>query len=180
METQQQRMITRTSPKKLDDFFKTPEKVTLELLKHVSFKGEVWECACGNGKISEVLKKETDCKIYSSDLIDREYGHQKDFLLFNNRKTDNIVTNPPFKLTEQFLLTALELSSQKVAMLLPIRYLTGLNRKKIFDEYPLNKLIVIPYKIDFTNSGNPMFECAWYVWNKQSTKQEIIIGEWKP
>ena len=38
------------------DFYPTPEIATLKLLEKESFKGDIWECACGDGAISNILK----------------------------------------------------------------------------------------------------------------------------
>ena len=40
-----------------NDFYPTPEVATLKLLNKESFKGSIWECACGDGAISEILVK---------------------------------------------------------------------------------------------------------------------------
>ena len=77
---------------------------------------DIWECACGNGAMSEVIK-ENGYNVYSSDLIDRGYGDIGIDFLQSNRKVDNIVTNPPFNLATEFTLKAFELAKHKVVML---------------------------------------------------------------
>ena len=68
------------SEKADNDFYTTnPKTVKLFLEKFLGdgnkFEGDVWECACGSGNISEVLKKEfPNCNIISSDLVDHGYG----------------------------------------------------------------------------------------------------------
>jgi hypothetical protein len=174
-------LIQRTCPKKVgDDFFPTPPEVTQELLNHFTFEGEIWECACGDGAISKVLEANGYTNIYSSDLVNRGYGeYDKDFLLLNNRKCENIITNPPFKNAADFMEKALELATKKVAMLMPIRYLTSKVRTDIFNKYPLHAILIIPYKIDFTGSNNPRDEAAWFVWDKSTKEQRILHGAWK-
>ena len=50
-----------------DDFYPTPKYAVEELLKREVFNGNIWECACGKGDISEVfIKKGFDVK--STDL----------------------------------------------------------------------------------------------------------------
>lgn len=39
------------------DFYPTPPYAVKELLKRENFNGNIWECACGDGAVSEVLKK---------------------------------------------------------------------------------------------------------------------------
>lgn len=54
-------------------------KTALEMFKEIGLHEKVWECACGMGHISEVLKQE-GYTVHSSDLINRGYGETKDFL----------------------------------------------------------------------------------------------------
>ena len=77
------------------DFYATPEIATLSLLNKEKFIGNIWECACGDGAISKVLKNK-NYNVYSSDLINRGYGDETIDFLNTNKKFDNIVTNPPF------------------------------------------------------------------------------------
>ena len=39
-----------------EDFYPTPPYAVEELLKREVFSGNIWECACGEGDISEVFK----------------------------------------------------------------------------------------------------------------------------
>ena len=46
------------------DFYSTPEQCTIDLLERETFDGPIWECACGEGAISEVLKKHNYKHLY--------------------------------------------------------------------------------------------------------------------
>ena len=50
------------------DFFSTPRWATFALIDNEKFSGEIWECACGDGIMSKVLK-ETGCAVLSSDRL---------------------------------------------------------------------------------------------------------------
>ena len=63
-----------------DDFYPTPKYAVDELLKREVFNGNIWECACGEGDISEVFLK-NGYNVRSSDLIDRNYGIVENFLI---------------------------------------------------------------------------------------------------
>ena len=52
------------------DFFPTPAWATEALIDNERFDGDLWECACGNGAMSEVLENASS-NVYSSDLFDR-------------------------------------------------------------------------------------------------------------
>jgi len=62
-----------------NDYYATPPESVEELLKREEFS-DVWECACGEGHISEVLKNHNIHSL-SSDLINRRYGLVEDFLI---------------------------------------------------------------------------------------------------
>ena len=55
------------------DFYPTPRWATYALINSEHFDGDIWEPACGDGSMSEVLA-ETGNLVISSDLFDRGYG----------------------------------------------------------------------------------------------------------
>jgi hypothetical protein len=155
-----------------DDFYPTPPEATIKLLEVEKFSKNIWECACGDGAISKVLIN-SGYNVYSSDLIDRNYGEVGIDFLLSNRKVDNIITNPPFKLSLDFVYKALELSSEKVAFLLRINFLEGVARQKMFLETPLETVHIFSRRITFINPnsnkkthGGGMLAFAWFIWNK--------------
>jgi hypothetical protein len=155
-----------------DDFYPTPPEATQKLLEVESFNGNIWECACGDGAISKVLI-DKGYDVVSSDLIDRGYGETGQDFLLSNKIVDNIITNPPFKLSLEFVYKALENSKNKVAFLLRITFLEGVARQKMFLETPLENVHIFSRRITFTNPNNQkkthgggMLAFAWFVWNK--------------
>ena len=76
----------------------------------------IWECACGNGNLADVLFKR-GFHYYASDLKDRGYGSAYvDFLKHNGKFSDTewnmadiILTNPPFALATEFIEHAVEI-----------------------------------------------------------------------
>ena len=99
-----------------NDFYPTPSYAVEELLKRENFIGNIWECACGEGDISEVFKNK-GFEVISTDLIDRGYGEQLDFLK-SDLVADNIITNPPYKISLDFVLKAKLQCKSKIAMFL--------------------------------------------------------------
>ena len=97
-----------------NDFYETPLDAIEDLIKHEKFNGNIWECSCGNGAISKPLI-DYGYKVYSSDLIDRGYGEQLDFLK-SDLVADNIITNPPYKISLDFVLKAKTQCRSKIAM----------------------------------------------------------------
>ena len=114
-----------------DDFYETPYQAVRCLLDNEKFEGEIWECACGKNAIVNEISKDYN-NIYYSDLVDRGVNANIEDFLTSNRKTNNIVTNPPFSLALPFVKKALELSDNKVAMLLRIQFLEGKERYNFF------------------------------------------------
>ena len=163
-----------------DDFYPTPPEATYSLLDKEKFIGEIWECACGNGAISNILK-EKNYNVYSSDLIDRGYGDTGIDFLKTYRKTDNIITNPPFKLGTEFVYQACHLANKKVAMLCRINFLEGVARGKMFKNTPLKTVYVFSRRITFTNPdtnkkshGGGMLAFAWFIWEKDYNEKPTI------
>lgn len=154
-----------------DDFYPTPKYAVEELLKREVFNGNVWECACGQGDISEVfLKKGFEVK--STDLIDRCFGEVGNFFEIDFI-ADNIVTNPPYKHALEFVNEAKKKSTGKIAMFLKTVFLESEKRRPMFEdkEFPLKTVYqfskrVTLYKngVKMKNSG--MIAYAWYVWEK--------------
>lgn len=70
------------------------------------FKGSTWEYAYGDGVISKVLHKQFS-SVSSTDIIDRGYERFDgiyDFIKDDSlQRTENIITNPPFKHAEEFI-----------------------------------------------------------------------------
>ena len=94
------------------DFYSTPEQCTLDLLERETFDGPIWECACGEGAISDVLKKH-NYNVYSSDIEDRGYGDAHINFLEQTLPFPNIFTNPPFKYSTEFCIHAVKLAEKK-------------------------------------------------------------------
>ena len=163
-----------------EDFYPTPPEATYSLLDREKFIGNIWECACGDGAISKILE-EKKYNVYSSDLIDRGYGHTGIDFLKTYRRTDNIITNPPFKLGTEFVYQACHLASKKVAMLCRINFLEGVARGKMFKNTPLKNVYVFSRRITFINPdsgkkshGGGMLAFAWFIWEKDYNGKPTI------
>ena len=153
------------------DFFPTPKWATQALVDHEPFEGRIWECACGDGAMSEVLSS-AGYDVMSSDLFDRGYGEAGVDFLKHRRKVENIVTNPPYNAAEGFLHNALECASSKVALLLRLAFLEGKQRQNsIFIPSPPSRVWVFSERITFypagaVRKGSGTTAYAWFVWDK--------------
>lgn len=155
------------------DFFPTPAWATHALIDNEAFRGEIWESACGNGAMSEVLET-TGSNIISSDLFDRGFGESGHDFIESGRKSDNIITNPPYNAAEGFVRSGLEKAKSKFALLLRLAFLEGANRQRtIFTSAPPSRVWVFSERITFypagaIQKGTGTTAYAWFVWDKDA------------
>jgi len=126
----------RVAPDSLD-YFPTPPFATRALCEFLSRGApslpldsmRVWEPACGELHMVRPLA-EYFGEVRTTDV--HGYGGHEimDFLFFGDREpaTDWVITNPPFKLAEAFIHTALRVATGGVAMLLRGAFLEGQDR----------------------------------------------------
>lgn len=161
------------------DFFPTPAWATHALVDNEEFRGEIWESACGDGAMSEVLET-TGNPVTSSDLYDRGFGDAGvDFLNGHRRRACNIVTNPPYNAAEGFVRAGLESADRKFALLLRLAFLEGANRQRtIFTDAPPSRVWVFSERITFypagaVQKGTGTTAYAWFVWDKDASGTEL-------
>ncbi len=160
------------------DFFPTPAWATYALIDNERFRGDIWESACGNGAMSEVLTK-TDQAVLSTDLYDRGYGESGIDFLQPERRTKNIVTNPPYNAAEGFVRSGLQMAERKFALLLRLAFLEGAGRQRtIFTDAPPSRVWVFSERITFypdgaVQKGSGTTAYAWFVWDKDASGTEL-------
>ena len=152
------------------DFYPTPSIATDALLRKQKFIGTIWECACGDGAMSKIMEMNGH-NVISTDLVDRGYGESGVDFLLDRRRVPNIVTNPPFNLATEFILHALDLAEDKVAMLSKISFLEGVKRKELlYSTQKLQKVLIfsrrLPFKKKSTDSkSNGLMAFAWFIFD---------------
>ena len=153
------------------DFYPTPRWATFALIENERFYGSIWECACGDGAMSEVLAQ-TGSHIESSDLYDRGYGETGVDFLSPTRRHANIVTNPPYHSAEGFVSSALKCAQAKFALLLRLAFLESAHREQtIFRNTPPSRVWVFSERITFypkgaSVAGSGTTAYAWFVWDR--------------
>ena len=93
-----------------DDFYATEPAAIELLLSKEKFAPEIWECACGMGHLSEVLKAH-GYNVISTDLVYRGYGDPEPLNFLSETLEDfegDIITNPPYKYALEFVERAIE------------------------------------------------------------------------
>ena len=176
--------------RELNDFYATDPhalEIFLDKLKEDNIKlhKSIWECACGQGHLSEVLKRRGH-EVYSTDIVNRGYGDKQiDFLTEKYFKDDlmaDILTNPPYKLAQEFVEKALDRqwNGFYTIMFLKIQFLEGQARKKLFEKYPPKYVYVNSQRQfcamngDFEKYNAKAICYCWFIWEK-GYKGETII-----
>ena len=163
-----------------NDFYATSPMALEKLLEKETFNN-VWECACGTGHLSEVLKAK-GIHGKSSDLIDRKYGDIIDFLKEKVEWDGDIITNPPYSLATEFVYRALHIlkDGRKLAMIFPQRYLSSKKRYKLFTEYPPKIVYAFSGRVSCALNGNfgihsnSAVDYLWIVWEKNYKGETIL------
>jgi len=165
-----------------NDYYATEPKAVRLLLDLEDFDGPIWECACGEGYMSEEIKR-LGYDVYSSDIIDRRYGEVQDFLEIDNLETDkNIITNPPYSMVDAFIKKGYGIleKDKKLALFLPIRYLEGKSRKSIYKTIPPKAVYISSSRLicaingDFERVKSSAVAYAWFVWQKGWKEKTIL------
>ena len=165
-----------------NDFYATDPKALEAFLPQIKLNN-VWECACGQGHLAEVLKSH-GLLGRASDLINRGYG-ETGINLYEQLKVwhGDILTNPPYSDAKEFCENALRLVNEgsKVVMLMRIQFLEGQRRKPFLLANPPKYVYVSSSRLllaknaDFIKYNTPSANCyAWYVWEKGYKGDTIV------
>jgi hypothetical protein len=174
----------------LDDF-PTPPWATRALMTHVlqDFDAErrlAWDPAANRGHMVRPLR-EFFVVVYASDVHDYGAGFEvRDFLLPDIRKrpVDWIITNPPFRLAQQFAQRALELADEGVALLVRTQWLAGRDRyESLFAWRPPAAVAQFVERVPIFRGrlapkGSTATDYAWVVWTKPAPAETRLI--WIP
>ena len=157
-----------------NDYYATDPRAVEMLLEQETFGHAIWEPACGEGHISEVLKNHGHA-VYSTDLVDRGYGQgTHDFLQHDipTKWQGDIITNPPYKYAREFVEQALNAveSGSKVAMFVKLTFLEGNGRRELFRQNPPHTVYVSSARLECGKNGVFTGQSAvaycWIVWEK--------------
>lgn len=160
-----------------DDLYETPDVAVHALLRVEKLPEVVWECACGPGRIVKLLRA-AGHKVYATDLVD--YGLEDsesgvDFLMEGHPSfyVGAIVTNPPYKLANEFAAHALTIGVPKVIMLLRLAFLESDRRRAILDGGKLARVHVFRKRLPMMHragwegrKSNSGMAFAWFVWDR--------------
>ena len=160
------------------DFYPTPPWATRAFCKWVElFYSNLshmiaWDPACGGHDMVRPLQ-ETFASVIATDVAPHKGGHElADFLWPTETRADFIVTNPPFKLAEQFALTAIDRSRVGCAFLVRSAFLEGVGRHtRLFAAQPPSDILqfterVVMHHGKLSQFGSTATAYCWIVWRK--------------
>ncbi len=157
--------------REVGDFYATPDWVTEALLRHVQFRGRVWEPCCGGGAITNVLQRR-GYDVTSTDIADRGFGTPGvDFLACQTvpEGCRAIVTNPPYgdarSLTGQeksamamlrFVRHSLRLTESvqgQLALLVRFQWVAGKRAAALMSVAPFTSVIALTRRVHWFSRG---------------------------
>lgn len=179
-----------------DDLYETPACAVEALLAVERLPdGIIWEPACGPGAIVRVLR-DRGHYVYATDLVDYKSDDQDDsaidFLMEPQLPGVGyfgcILTNPPFKLADQFVRHALTLCP-RVYMLLRLAFLESERRRLILEDGSLARVYVFRNRLPMmhrhgysrtSKQASSAIPFAWFVWDRtHSGPTELHRISWK-
>lgn len=156
------------------DFYPTPPEATHALMLFLKSRNLmpsfVWECACGDLAMSNVIDQYTS--VYSSDITTGT-----DYLeTLVPVGIDAVITNPPFSLSEKFIRKSVGVDEVSLsAYLLKSQYWHSAKRGPLFFEHRPAFVLPLLWRPDFMNGasgGSPTMDVMWTVWINRSTTTE--------
>jgi hypothetical protein len=156
------------------DLYETPAVAVEALLRVEQIPHRIWEPAAGRGAIVRVLRDHGHAVI-ASDI--HNYGNLhfvSDFLAQERLPAgcEAIVTNPPFRLAEEFVAHALELAPL-VIMLLRLAFLESERRCRILEGRGLARVHVFRKRLPMMHrdqwvgrKANSGMAFAFFVWDR--------------
>lgn len=157
-----------------EDYYATEPAAVRWLMRLERFSNPILEPACGEGHISEELKR-GGYNVVSRDLIDRGYGETADFLVIDNLEWQgDIITNPSYIYAQEFVEKSLRImqDGHKAAFFLKLTFLEGKHRRHLFRCQPPARIWVSSSRLkcamngDFSSFKSSATAYAWFVWEK--------------
>lgn len=172
-------MAQRIEPQDSPDDFPTPPWATRGLVEHILQDKRALrdlsclEPACGAGYMARPLQ-EYFGQVISADAYQYGYGEIRDFLTYpyKPQSVDWVITNPPFRLAEEFVMRAMLIARQGVAILARSVFLESVGRYQgIFREMPPAKFAQFVERVPMVKGrldrkATTATGYAWLVWEK--------------
>lgn len=156
------------------DFYPTPAPVTHALLDWLKLPTDkiIWECASGENHMAQVMT-DRGYHVECSDLHKTGVDFTKAGLL----AVDWIITNPPFKVSEEFIRHAYELQPAGFAFLLKSQYWHSKKRNALFNQIRPYAVLPLSWRPDFlfgSKAGAPTMDVLWTIWKAPYDQTETL------
>jgi hypothetical protein len=182
-----------------EDYYIEPSWTSERLFQTVAFEGTIVDPACGSGRVVRAARQHRDrvkplgdnriTKALGYDIVKRSkecHDDIEDFLT-SDYETDNIVSNPPFGLCGKankksrhsedfaFVKRTLVTAEKKVALLLPLPWMTGADKAAFLQTTPLEQVLVLTPRPSMPpgpvieageDPGGGTEDFAWFIWNR--------------
>jgi len=178
-------MQQRSEPHDSLDDFPTPPWATRALCEWLTLSAsqplDMFSCrepAANRGHMVRPLR-EAFADVIAADVFDYGAGFPVEDYLFGPLPSpvDWTITNPPFRLAEEFIVRALATSRQGVAIIVRAAFLEGIGRyERLFAENPPSYVLqfaerVVMHKGRLAPEGSTATAYAWLVWmNDRNTR----------
>lgn len=180
-----------------EDYYVEPSWCGKRLFATEYFAGTIIDPSCGSGNIVRAGRKARDepnrnnqiTKVFGYDIVKRckECDSTTEDFLLADYETDNIVSNPPFGLCGKasaknglkedffYVKQALMTATKKVALLLPLPWLTGADKGAWLKTTPLAKVMILTPRPSMPpgpvieaglSPGGGTEDFAWMIWSK--------------
>jgi hypothetical protein len=184
-------MAQRVEASDSPDDFPTPPWATRALLEHIindrgSFKSQsCFEPACGAGHMAKVLS-EYFGEVRASDAHSYGYGSVADFTTqpYEAGSVDWVITNPPFRLAEEFVKRSLVIARRGVAILARTVFIESVGRyREIFEVNPPTRFAQFTERVPMVKGrldrkASTATGYAWIIWENDRTDAPRLM--WVP
>jgi len=121
---------------RVNEHYVEPPWVSERLFDEEKFIGAIYDPACGFGRVV-VSALQAGHKAYGSDKVHRGWDSTPQDFFLHKSIHDNIVSNPPFDVFQEFTERAMVRARRKVAMIMPT---ARLNAARWLMELPLRRI----------------------------------------
>lgn len=184
-------MAQRVESKESLDDFPTPPWATRAFVENMLGGSKMLaelsclEPACNRGYMSVALS-EYFKTVESSDVFDYGFGNVKNFLdgSYDEQSFDWVITNPPFKLAENFIEEGLRVARRGVAVLTRTVFIESIGRyerlfsqnpPKVFAQY-VERVPMVKGRLDKKASTATGY--GWLLWDKHTATSTEL--KWIP
>jgi hypothetical protein len=185
--------VDKSDPERREnDLYETPPLATYILHKYGNLPDNIVEPCAGRGSISVELErcgytvKSYDLNTYPNTLCDIQVD-QDVLQLPYQEGYEAFVTNPPYFKNLPLKIAQKGIDEyQYTALFVRLTYLEGINRRKLFEKSPPNRLLFISDRVKFKPNltSEPiekedqiggMIAYAWVIWDKKSKHENTAI-----